>query len=100
MSEHQVTCIRKAQADSSHEQVTHIGNTAEQWLLTREEAIHRMEVGAVIYYLLDPSTGKRATVGVVRQAGKRPYLRSHADREWNDNLLALAQCGDSCALVS
>jgi hypothetical protein len=99
MSEHQVTCVRKAEADSPYEHITHIGNVAENWLLTRDEAIHRMEVGAVIYYIIDPATGKRSTVGVFRQLGKRPYLRSHADRAWNDNLLALDACGVACQLV-
>jgi len=100
MSEHEVTCVRKPQPDSPHEHITHIGNTAEQWLLSREEAIQRMEVGAVIYFMIDPATGKRATVGVVRQPGKRPYLRAHADREWNNSLLELPVCFGACALVS
>ncbi len=95
MSEHQVTCIRKSQHDHHHEHITHIGNRAENWVLTREEAILRMETGAVIYYTLDAATGKRATVGVVHEPGKRPYLRTHADREWNDHLLALDACGAS-----
>jgi len=98
MSEHQVTCIRKPQHDSPHDHITHIGNVEENWMLTREEAIHRMEEGAVIYYITDASTGKRATVGVVREPGKRPYLRTHADRAWNDNLLSLSVCGSSCQL--
>jgi hypothetical protein len=100
MSEHQVTCIRKPQHDSTHEHITHIGNVAENWMLTREEAIHRMEEGAVIYYITDAKTGKRATVGVVREPGKHAYLRTHADRAWNDMLLNLCACGASCQLQS
>lgn len=30
-----------------------------------------------------------ATIGVVRTAGQKPYLRTHADGQWADNLLAL-----------
>ena len=42
--------------------------------------------------LLDPRTGKRADVGVIRVASHAPYLRTHADGDWNDNLLSLNQC--------
>ena len=42
--------------------------------------------------VIDPRTGKRADVGVVRQNGRPPYLRTYADGVWNDNLLSLNQC--------
>jgi hypothetical protein len=29
---------------------------------------------------------------VVRPSGLRPYIRTHADGVWNDNLLAQSQC--------
>lgn len=35
------------------------------------------------------SSNARAYVGVQRPSNRRPYLRTHADGEWNDNLLAL-----------
>lgn len=35
-----------------------------------------------------PLNGK-VTVGVVKPAGLRPYLRTYADQTWNNNLLAL-----------
>ena len=28
-------------------------------------------------------------VGVVREAGQTPYLRTYADKQWNNNLLSL-----------
>jgi hypothetical protein len=30
-----------------------------------------------------------ATIGVVRETGKAPYLRTFADKKWTDNLLAV-----------
>ena len=33
------------------------------------------------------------------EAGKAPYLRTYADHVWNDNLLALAECGANCRIV-
>jgi hypothetical protein len=41
---------------------------------------------------LDPKSGKRADIGVVRAAGHAPFLRTYADGYWSDNLLALNQC--------
>lgn len=34
-------------------------------------------------------------VGVVRPADGKPYLRSHADNVWSDNLLELPRLADS-----
>jgi hypothetical protein len=44
------------------------------------------------FFVVDPVTGKRANIGVVRAAGHAPYLRTYADGVWNDNLLLLNQC--------
>ncbi|CAP63812.1 conserved hypothetical protein (plasmid) [Cupriavidus taiwanensis LMG 19424] len=59
---------------------------------TREQVIQSIDAKTNTFYVLDPSTGKRADIGVVRDAGKAPYLRTHADGRWNNNLLALNQC--------
>ena len=44
------------------------------------------------FFVIDPRNGKRADVGVVRPAGRAAYLRTHADGDWNDNLLFLDHC--------
>ena len=31
-------------------------------------------------------------LGVVRESGKAPYVRTYADGQWNNNLLSLNQC--------
>jgi hypothetical protein len=98
--EFQVTCIRKQDRQSAHEHITHIGNTAGQWMLTRESAIERIDGGTEAFYTVDSSTGKKAYIGVVRESGKAPYLRTYADGKYNDNLLAQDHCGDSCKLIS
>jgi hypothetical protein len=36
--------------------------------------------------------GRTAYVAVVRDNVHAPYLRTHADGYWNDNLLALPEC--------
>ncbi|MBR0950426.1 DUF3892 domain-containing protein [Bradyrhizobium canariense] len=43
-------------------------------------------------YTLDPRTGKRADIGVVRPTGRAAYVRTYADGVWNDKLLAMDQC--------
>ena len=100
MKEFQVTCINKPNRTSPHEHITHIGNVAENWRLTRESAIRRIDGGEEAFYTIDQSTGLKIYIGVVRGAGKAPYLRTYADSKWKDNLLALDDCGGNCKLIS
>lgn len=99
MNEYEVNCINKPDRNSQHEHITHIGNTTNNWRLTRESAIARIDAKTEAYYTVDKTTGKKAYIGVVRVAGKAPYLRTHADGKWNDNLLAQAECGANCKIV-
>jgi len=100
MKEFQVTCINKPHRESTHEHITHIGNIAGGWKITRESAIERIESKRESFYTVDSATGKRAYIGVVREPGKAPYLRTHADGKWNNNLLSLAECGSGCSIVA
>jgi hypothetical protein len=103
MNEYQVTCINKPHRMSAHEHITHIGNitnaVADRWRMTREEAIREIDAKTAAFFTVDRSTGRRMYIGVVREAGKAPFLRTHADGKWNDNLLALAECDGTCRLV-
>jgi len=99
MSEYQVTCITKPDRFSTHEHITHIGNIANNWKITREAAIQQIESNKNSFYTVDSATGKRAQIGVVRETGKLPFLRTYADGTWNDNLLAMAECDGNCVLV-
>lgn len=99
MKEFEVNCINKPNRQSSYEHITHIGNTYANWRLTRESAIERIDKGEEKFYTVDKSTGKRAYIGVVRESGKHPYLRTYADGKWNDNLLAQHECGANCKVI-
>ena len=99
MNEFQVTCITKPDRFSPHEHITHIGNNQGGWCLTRESAIQRIEAKTEAFYTVDGTTGKKAYVGVVREQGKAPYLRTYADGKWNDNLLAQPDC-TNCKLIT
>ena len=92
MADVQVTCITKPDRESPHEHITHLGNPALSWRWTREEVIASIDAGSNTFFVTDPKTGKRSTVAVVRVAGRAPYLRTHADGDWNNNLLSLNQC--------
>lgn len=99
MKEYEVNCVNKPNRSSAHEHITHIGHSANKWRLTREAAIARIESKSEGFYTIDKTTGKRAYIGVVREAGKLPYLRTYADGKWNDNLLAQSECGVDCKLI-
>ena len=92
MADLQVTCITKPNPQSPHEHITRLGNPAGSWKWTREEVVTSIDAKAHTFFVLDPISGKRSEVGVVRSAGQAPYLRTHADGNWNNNLLSLRQC--------
>jgi hypothetical protein len=91
MADVQVTCINKPHPQSPHEHITHLGNPPT-WLWSREQVIASIDAKTNNFFVRAPNTGKRAEVGVVRTEGRAPYLRTHADGYWNDNLLSLNQC--------
>ena len=92
MTNVQITCITKPNPQSSHEHITHVGNPAAGWKWTREQVIASIDAGSNTFFVIDPLTGKRSNVGVVRPSGRAAYLQTHADGVWNNNLLSLRQC--------
>ena len=92
MADVQVTCITKPNPQSPHEHITHLGNPSAGWKWTREQVIASIDARTNTFFVIDPRNGKRADVGVVREPGKAPYVRTHADGDWNNNLLSLNQC--------
>lgn len=89
MADVQLTCVVKPRPDSPHEHITHVGTSRQVW--SCEQVVGWIESRTDNFYLIGPN-GKRAEVGVVRESGKAPYLMTHADGFWNDNLLTLPQC--------
>jgi Protein of unknown function (DUF3892) len=100
MKEHKVNCITKPDRFNTHEHIAYIGNVDDKWKLTRESAIQRIDSKEEAFYTIDRATGRRADIGVVREAGKAPFLRTYADGKWNDNLLAQAECTADCRLIA
>jgi hypothetical protein len=92
MADCQVTCITKPNVLSKHEHITHIGNPANNWVWPVADVIESIEKKTNTFFVIDPMSRKRSDVGVVREYGKNPYLRTYADGDWNNNLLSLNQC--------
>jgi len=92
MADVQITCITKSHPQSAHEHITHVGNPSANWKWTREQVITSIDAGTNTFFVLDPYTRKRSDVGVVRPAGRSNYIQTHADGDWNNNLLSLPQC--------
>ena len=92
MADVQVACITKPHPQSPHEHITHLGNPAGNWKWTRQQVIASIDSKNNTFFVVDPRNGKRADIAVVRPAGRPAYLRTHADGDWNDNLLSLNQC--------
>lgn len=87
MADARVTCIRKQPHSNPYEGITHLGGPG--WTWTKEQVISSIEEKTNTFFTL--VNGKRADIGVVNgPSGK--YLRTYADRVWNDNLLALPEC--------
>lgn len=94
MADCQVTCIVKPNRESRHEHITHIGGGTgvNRWKLKREDAIRGIEQDIDTFYVVDPFSKRKAYVAVVYPTLGHPYLRTHADGTWNNNLLELDQC--------
>jgi Protein of unknown function (DUF3892) len=92
MADVHVTCITKPTPESPHEHITHIGSVNGTWKWRREQVISSIELKSNTFYVLNPATNARSEVGVFRSADQAPYLRTHINGEWNDDLFTLAQC--------
>ena len=100
MNEFEVTCINKQNRSSSHEHITYIGNISGNWRISREDAIRRITSNSEMFYTIDQTTSRKVYIGVVPGEGARaPYLRTHADGKWNDNLLSLPECSGTCKIL-
>lgn len=87
MADVQVTCINKPDRDNRYEAITHLGGYGWRW--TREDVVSSINNKTNTFYTM--VNGRRADVGVVN-GSNGPFVRTHADGVWNDNLLALTEC--------
>lgn len=99
MREFEVNCVSRAHPGASHEHITHVGHDRNQWRLSSEAVMLRIESRTEAFFVLNRKTGERAYIGVVREAGQPPYLRVFLDGVWTDKLLTLPECGPGCEAI-
>lgn len=101
MDEYHVTCVTRSSIDRHESFITHIGGVgATGWKLSKESAISRIESKSEAFYTTDRLTGTKAYIGVVREPGKNPYLKTYANSKWNDNLQSLPECPAHFVVIS
>ena len=100
MGEYQITCVIMSDGEKSNENITHMGNQADKWLLSKEAIIHQIKSNTHNFYTIEAKTGNRNYVGIVKELKKTAYLRTHADNKWNDNLLTQSECDDDCKFLA
>ena len=90
MARHKITCITKKDRFNTHEHITHLGSSSEQRYWTRDQVIALINSGDTFYV----QTGAHhAEIDIYHpKDGRHPFLRTHADGYWNDNLLSLSEC--------
>jgi Protein of unknown function (DUF3892) len=88
-----VECINKSPRAEPHLRISHIGGTnpnGTRWRMTESAAIRAVKAGEYAFYVERPA-GHRVDVIVASRLGHE-YLKTRADGETPDNLLALPEC--------
>jgi len=86
MADAQVTCINKADRQSSHEGITHLGGAGWRW--SRSQVISSIEGGTNTFFT---NVGKRANIEVVNGSNGK-YVRTRKDGLLSNDLLELGEC--------
>jgi hypothetical protein len=92
MSDLRIECISKTPRTDPHDRIRNVGGFAggQRWKLTEDQAIAAIDNGQHSFYVERP-IGRRVNVIVALRLGRR-YLKTTADGEQPDNLLALPEC--------
>jgi hypothetical protein len=88
MADVRVGCINKQPRNNTHEGITHLG-FAGVWKWPRADVVASIEAKTNTFHTI--VGGRRAEVGVVSGPNGK-YVRTYADGQWSDNLLALPEC--------
>ncbi len=90
MGRHQITCIVKRGSHyNPHERIAYIGNQAQNWMISEDSGIRRIESGADSFYT--NVNGRAAEIVVATHIGRK-YLKTDADGYAPNNLLNLGEC--------
>jgi Protein of unknown function (DUF3892) len=92
-SRHEVHCINKSDRLNPHERIISIGGRNEDgttWKLSQQDAVQGIEDGKWSFFVRRGGHVVNVIVSVSRYGYK--YLKTEADGEHPDNLLALPEC--------
>ena len=90
MPDIEITCVTKPDRNSTEDRINNVGGSGWKW--SAEDVVARIENGTNTFFVIDAAR-HRSNVGVVDPGnGRRKYLRTYADGDWNNNLLALPEC--------
>jgi hypothetical protein len=90
----QISCVNKRDRTNPHERIENIGGTnadGTRWRMAESAAIASIELGTYDFYVERPA-GHRVRVIVATSAYGHKYLKTEADGEQPNNLLALPEC--------
>lgn len=93
MAQVEISCVNKTDHSNPHERISHVGGRnpdGSRWKLTETAAIEGIESGRWSFYVRGPA-GRTVAVVVATRLGRK-YLKTVADGERPDNLLALPEC--------
>jgi len=88
-----IDCVNKTNRPDPHERISHVGGpnpSGARWKLQESEVITGTESGRWTFYVEQPA-GHVVNVFVAVRLGRK-YLKTTADGEQPDNLLALPGC--------
>ncbi len=89
-----ISCINKTDRHNPHERIRSVGGvnpSGTGWKLSQPEAIAGIERGEWAFYVERPA-GDRVRVIVAVSAYGNKYLKTTADGDQPNNLLALPEC--------
>jgi hypothetical protein len=89
----QIECINKDDRKNPYERITDIGGKnpgGKRWRLTQKQAIEHINAGKYRFYV--EVRGDRADVVVAKSRFGNDYIKTVADGDEPNNLLALAEC--------
>lgn len=93
MENREVQCIRKTNRTNPHERISRIGgklSSGSSWTYSEDDAIAKIEREECEFHTLDNK--ERPVKVVIATHNGHKYLKTEADGQQPDNLLALPEC--------
>lgn len=92
---YRISCVNKTDRPNPHERIRGIGGInpdgASRWWVTQERAIEKIDSGEWQFYVERPQGDRVKVIVAVSRYGNK-YLKTEADGDQPNNLLALPEC--------